>query len=209
MPATFLTLPRELRDEIYIYPALASSFAFLLTCRQINEEGTPLLYKHGIYRVCSLDFSVNRLPVPPKPPPFRLVQNLNIAISSGNGHAVYETYLRTLSLLAQFAGTEVHRRVCNVNVGNQFIPKDMARVLCGLDGFEVVRVETFRIGSWSAFITEAGIERGLGKAEWKPEQKRPTTETTSAVEKLIVEFRPRKFKAMNGSEGVGRVQSME
>ena len=85
----------------------------------------------------------------------------------------------------------------------------MARVLCGLGGFEVVRVETFRIGGWSRFITEEGLERGLGKAEWEPEQKRPTTETTPAVEKLIVEFRPRKFKAMNGSEGVGKVQSME
>lgn len=87
--------------------------------------------------------------------------------------------------------------------------KDMASVLCGFGGFEIVRVETFRTARWAAVLIERGLERELGQAEWKLEQKRPATETTSALDILIAEFRPRQLKAMNGSEGVGRVQSKE
>lgn len=205
MPATFLTVPRELGDEIYIYPALSCSFAFLLTCRQINEEGTSLLYKHGIYRPRPLD----RLPVPPKPPPFWLVQNLYIAMPSGASPEAYRMARRTAPLLAPFAGTEVHRRTCTVNMGAWQVSEDMARVLCDFGGFEIVRLETVRGGDWAVKLIKEGLECGLRKAEWKVEQKRPATETTPAKRMLVAEFRPRDFKAMNGSERIGIVQSEE
>lgn len=116
---------------------------------------------------------------------------------------------RTAPLLAPFAGTEVHRRTCTVNLGGWQLSNDMARVLCEFRGFEIVRLETRRRGGWPVKLIKEGLECGLGKAEWKVELKRPATEITPAKEILVAEFRPRGFKAMTGSEAVGRVKSKE
>lgn len=76
MPTTLFTLPRELRDEIYIHVALSSSFTFLHTCRQFHEEGTPLIYKYGYQRLRALTFRNEKLPLSPPPPPISKIQNL-------------------------------------------------------------------------------------------------------------------------------------
>ena len=44
-PTYIITLPFELREEIYKYLTLASSFEFLRVCRSINTQAAPLLYK--------------------------------------------------------------------------------------------------------------------------------------------------------------------
>lgn len=111
MPTTLITLPRELRDEIYTYVALTSNFTFLLTCRQLNDEGTPLLYKHGTYRLRALAFRKERLPAPPTPPPASIIQNLYISMPrihfGYHKGPNYEIPLRTVRRLGQFAGTEL------------------------------------------------------------------------------------------------------
>lgn len=83
MPVTLLTLPRELRDDIFTYVALSSTVTFLLTCRQVKEEGyTRLLYKHAIYRVRAWKTPQGTIypPHPPAPPPTALVQNFYISM---------------------------------------------------------------------------------------------------------------------------------
>lgn len=115
----------------------------------------------------------------------------------------YKMSHRTAPLLAPFAGTEVHRRTCTVNLGGWQLSNDMARVLCEFGGFEIVRLETRRRGDWPVKLIKEGLECGLGKAECKVEQKRPATEITPAKKILVAEFRPRGFKAMTGSEAVG------
>ncbi|CAD6594116.1 MAG: hypothetical protein ASARMPREDX12_008147 [Alectoria sarmentosa] len=148
MPTTLLTLPRELRDEIYTYVALSSSFTFLLASRQLHEEGTPLLYKHGTYRLRALTLRQEHLPTPPlSPPPISISQIQNLHISMPPIHfgdhkgPNYEISRRTALQLRQFSGTDIRRRMCHFDLQDWTLSKGMARVLCGFGGFDVVRVE--------------------------------------------------------------------
>ena len=145
MPVTLLALPRELRDEIFTYVALSSNFAFLLTCHQLKEEGTRLLYKHAFYRVRALKLHWEHLPAPPRSPPISLVQNLHISmppIPFGDHKGPnYEIPRRTSLLLEQFAGTETRRRVCHIYLEGWTLSAGMGRVISRFVGFDVVRVE--------------------------------------------------------------------
>ena len=115
-PSTLLALPRELRDKICTYLALSSDFTILPTCRQLNEEGTPLLYKYGIYRIRALTFRKERLAFAPPLIQASLIQNLFISmprvLSDKRKSPDYEISLPTEHLLEKFGGTEVRRRWC-------------------------------------------------------------------------------------------------
>ena len=208
MPFTFLMLPRELRDEIYTYAALSSSFNFLCTCHQLNEEGTPLLYKHGIYRMRAMTLRREHLPTLSKRPPFHLIQNLYIAMPpiSLDVHKSpnYEIPRSTISLLEHFRGTEVRRRVCHFDLQDWTLSAGMAEGLGGLVGFEVVRVEVqvklhdgyclappvpgeTRLDRRVRLIDER-LGLALGKARW--EEKFPEN-LSRLVLVLVAEFRPR------------------
>lgn len=145
MPTTLLLIPRELRDEIYTYLALSSSFAFLLTCRQVNEEGTPLLYKHGVYRLRALAFRGEHLPRWPEPPPIAKTRNILVSMpparfkTGRGGH--WDMTNRSAQRLNRFAGTEMERGVCHVDLQEWDVNDGLATVLRGFGGFEVVRVE--------------------------------------------------------------------
>lgn len=84
--------------------------------------------------------------------------------------------------------------------------KDMASVICQFSGFEIVRVETRdKRNGWGVRRAELDdLKRELGKPKLTLEQQRPAPEASLGI---ILEFRPRKFRAMNGVEGVGRLQS--
>ena len=205
MPFTFLMLPCELRDEIYTYAALSSSFNFLCTCRQLNEEGTPLLYKHGIYRMRAMTLRREHLPTLSKRPPFHLIQNLYIAMPpipfSVDKSPNYDIPRSTIALLEHFRGTEIRRRVCYFDLQAWALSAGMAEGLGGLVGFEVVRVEVqvklyvgYSLGP--PVPRETRLDRrvrlmderfglALGKARW--EEKDPES-LSRAV--LVAEFRP-------------------
>ena len=222
MPATFLTLPRELRDEALTYAALSSSFSFLRTCRQLNEEGTPLLYKHGRYCMRALTLPIERdrgqLPVQCKPPPIHLIQNLYITMpplwADFSKSPNYEIPRETASLLEQFRGTEIPRRVCHFYRRHWTLTAGMAKGLSGLVGFEVVRVEVwlrvYPLNSsdqvWLGVypidpdeelerrdkekdhcvrLIEEGLGSALGKAKWEQSDSK-----NYSYEGLVAEFRP-------------------
>ena len=203
MPVTFLTLPRELRDEICTYAALSSSFAFLRTCRQLNEEGTPLLYKHGIYRR-ALPRHKEHLPTLSTPPPIHLIQNLYISMPPslyGCRHFPnYEIPRTAASLLEQFRGTEIRRRLCHFDLQTWILSAEMAKGFGGLVGFEVVRVEVrFKFHDPHGRLDvrlekrvpalrriDEGLKLALGNARW--EEKDPGS---SFQEIWVAEFRPR------------------
>ena len=188
-PITLLTLPRELRDEILTYVALSSSFTFLRTCRRLNEEGTPLLYKHASYCKRALTLRRERkhgvrLPGSSKPPPFHLLQNLYITMPPTLAtRPNYEVPRSTISLLERFRGTEIRRRVCHFDLRYWTLSTEMAKGLRGLVGFEVVRVQVRRwfgaiyfikeldrmysIMAHCARLMDKSLGPALGKATWE------------------------------------------
>ena len=214
MPATLFTLPQELRDEIYTHLALSSSFNFLLACRQFNEEGTPLLYKHGTYRVRALTLRKEKIPLPSKPPPISLIRNLYISMPPINFGCFkspnYEISRRSALHLSQFAGTDIRRRVCHFDLQDWTLSEGMARVLSGFHGFEVVRVE-IRLkpynpkydGTLGMFdlweqdeymdkcvrLIEERLGTALGEAKWEKKDS-----GNCFVEVWIAEFRPQESK---------------
>ena len=212
MPTTILTLPRELRDEIYDYLAISLSFAFLLTCHQINEEGTPLLYKYGIYHRRALIHRKENLPPRPKPVPIAKIQNIYISMPpprffDGN-NPEYEISRRTTQRLNRFAGTAIQRGICHVNLQQYTLSRGLAAVLRGFCGFEIVRVEWalrcleingetwYSItGNWAHVRKKMWMSRikdklkmALGKAKWRSEKR---TIGNQNLEVVIAEFRPR------------------
>lgn len=210
MPTTLFTLPRELRDEVYIYLAHSPSFTFLLACRQLNEEGTPLLYKHGTYSLRALTLRKEHLPAPPKPPPTSLIQNLHIAMPPIHfGHHKspnYEISHRTTESLSQFSGTDIRRRICHFDLQGWTLSAGMAKVLGSFGGFDVVRVEV-RLKPYSDHynggirphdedladeervdcvrLIEERLGTALGEAKWEKKDS-----GTCFEEVRVAEFRP-------------------
>ena len=213
MPATLFTLPRELRDEILAYAALSSSFAFLRTCRQLNEEGTPLLYKHAVYDVRILmvrreGTTRQHLRAPKNPPPFHLVQNLYITLPPRWSKIPnYEIPPSAIALLEQFRGTEIRRRVCHFDLQAETLSAEIVKGLGGLVGFEVVRVQMrLRLYDRNSHrepectdverhycmqLIDERLGPALGKAKWETKESVMLHERVAAV--LVAEFRPWSF----------------
>ena len=199
MPITFLTLPRELRDEILTYAALSPSFTFLRTCRQLNEEGTPLLYRHGIYHMrvltlCSERRAREQLPAPCEPPPIHLVQNLHFTMPPIQTYRThYELPQRTIALLEQLGATEIRRRVCQFDLQFWPLSPDVAKGLGGLVGFEVVRLQVrSREKERDQFVRvlDEWLGSALGKAKWETKESVMFDKYGNDVDILVAEFRP-------------------
>lgn len=208
MPFTFLLLPLELRVEIYTYAALSSSFTFLRTCRQLNEEGTLLLYKHGIYRMRTLNVRREHLHTFSQRPPIHLIQNIYIAMPSlpyrTDECSSDEIELNAISLLEQFRGTEIRRSVCHFDLQRWFLTVDMANGLGALVGFEVVRVQIlvvlyacedqeFRNAKRDHYVRliDEGLGSALGKAKWETKESVVSGVSHGRVtDVLVAEFRP-------------------
>ena len=218
MATPILTIPRELRDEIYTYLALSDSFKLLLTCRQFNEEGTPLLYKHGIYRVRTPAFPKEQLPPHRKLHLTSIpkIQNLYIYIPPRSSIINYRDLLlkiskRNTARLNRFAGTAIQRRVCHINLEEWDFSESLIAVLGELRGFEVVRVEKTVVSPidhgprfwiyedadenkkryvWSV---EGRLGTALGQPEWESKGTKEWSEDLVG-EVLIAEFRPRRTR---------------
>ena len=199
MPPTLFTLPRELRDEIFTYIALSSDFTFLLTCRQLNEEGTPLLYKHGIYRVRALTYPKEQLPTRYKPLPSSIarIQNIHISVPKAP-RPDWEMSLRATRALTRFAGTTVERGVCHVDLHYCVFAESLERMLWNFGGFEVVRVEVRSKYSWPSMDPER-VEKERHRF-WRDMEDRlgPATFHELSRFDMVVEFRPRALEAMKG-----------
>ena len=192
MPPTLFTLPRELRDEMFTYIALSSDFTFLLTCRQLNEEGTPLLYKHGIYCVRALTHPNEQLPTRYKPLPSSIARIQNIHISMPKDpRPGWEMSLRATRTLTRFAGTTVERGVCHVDLHYCTFAPDLERMLWKFGGFEIVRVEMWSKCSWRSMDREH-VEKERHRF-WRFMEDRLGPATFHEPSRLVevVEFRPR------------------
>ena len=192
MPPTLFTLPRELRDEIFTYVALSSSFTFLLTRRQLNEEGTPLLYKHGIYRIRALTHPNEQRPSRCKPLPSSIARIQNIYISMPKDpRPDWEVSRRATRTLKRFAGTTIERGVCHVDLHYCTFAQDLEWLLWEFGGFEVVRLEQWYICSWRSKDPEHVKDcrhRSWGLME---DRLGPATFHEPSPKIEVVEFRPR------------------
>ncbi len=206
MPTTLLTLPRELRDQINTYLIFASDFTFLQACRQLNEEGTPLLYKHHVYHIRALTRRNEKLAAPTMLPPMSLIQNLYISMPPFPSRKMkgpnYEISWQTSTLLSQFSGTEIRRRLCHLDLQKWPFSAELARRLCGFGGFEILRVEVTHLNpstlyhdpEWPdkhkkdrmEFIQDT-IGKAFGKVDWVDQDLDEEWNKTS-----VAEFRPRR-----------------
>ena len=145
MPTTILTIPRELRDEIYTTLALSDSFQILLTCRRLNEEGTPFLDRHGVYRLRALNLNEHRTPARPQLVPSSKIQNLYLSMPPTrlitDERRDCEISHRTRERLEGFADPAIRRDGCYVSLQKGGFSESLGEGLQDVRGFDVVRVE--------------------------------------------------------------------
>lgn len=228
MPTTLLTLPREIRDKIRTYVALSAKFSFLLTCRQLHEEGTLLLYKHSSYRVRILSNWDQRIRARPQPPQLSLIQNLYISMPPVDAHKdfghKYQISSRTSSFLSHLAEIILRGRVCHFNLQKWPLTAEMAEVLCGFGGFDVVRVEILEVlkphdkvradkrkNDRKGFIEET-FGKAFGEAKWEKKdsvKKDSKRRVEKRSEILIAEFLPQGSRRWQHAEDrVGAVKGV-
>ncbi|KAL9066083.1 MAG: hypothetical protein Q9161_007808 [Pseudevernia consocians] len=150
-PTYIISLPFELREEIYTYLVFASSFEVLRVCRSINMQATPLLYKYGVYHIRAIH------PPPQYPvsiPPsttLAKVQNLYISmpdIRIAEGFPwKHVMSAQTKSLLRHFGGDDVYRKVCHLDLQAWDLTEQMVSLLRTFVGFERIRI-TVRLRSY-------------------------------------------------------------
>lgn len=150
-PTYIVSLPFELREEIYTYLVFASSFEVLRVCRSINMQATPLLYKYGIYHIRAIH-------LPPQypisiPPSTTLAKIQNIYISMPDIRIAegfpwkHDISPQTKSLLRQFGGDDDHRKVCHLDLQAWDLTEQMVSLLRTFLGFERIRI-TVRLRSY-------------------------------------------------------------
>ena len=196
MPTTLFTLPRELRDEIFTHVALCSEFTFLLTCRQLNEEGTPLLYKHVVYRVRALTYPNEQQPPrhAPLPTSISRIQNIHISMSK-DLRPDWDMSRRATQILNQFTGTKTERGVCHVDLHGCVFSPSLEQMLWGFGGFEVVRMDSRskfpNLGFWRSMDPEYVNERRHDFWRLMEHNLGPAIFHEPRKDVEVVEFRPR------------------
>ena len=82
--STLLSLPREIRDDIFVHLLRAGDLAILRTSRQLYKECKERLYREGILR-CKIGFRDN-YPRAVLPPEWLKFQNLHLHIFVGRAN---------------------------------------------------------------------------------------------------------------------------
>lgn len=143
-PTYLTTLPFELREVIYTYLAVASSFDFLRVCRSINTQATPLLYKYGTYHIHAIHPRHQYSICLPPSTTLANIQNLYISMPeirfAGEVPQKHDISSQTLSLLHQFSGDVVRRRLCHLDLQAWHLTDLMGSVLRTFVGFERIRI---------------------------------------------------------------------
>lgn len=152
-PIYLITLPFELREEIYTHLALASSFDILRVCRSINTQVTPLLYKYGIYHIRAIHPPHQSSISIPSSDTLARIQNLYISmpdIGFAEGFPwKHDMFSQTKSLLHQFSGDVVHRKVCHLDLQEWDLTEQLVSLLRTFVGFERIKI-TIRLRSYDA-----------------------------------------------------------
>ena len=108
-----LSLPRELRDQIYAYLLRAGSVAIMRTSKQIHEEVKERLFHDAVFRV-KVGFADGR--VSSFPTVWKNIESFHFHIFVGSGNAF--PYPPTFRLFDRFANLdEIHlKRECLITI---------------------------------------------------------------------------------------------
>jgi hypothetical protein len=149
---TLMTLPPEIRHNIYRLLIHSGHINILRVSQAINEEGSDFLFKDG---VCRIAFGYKWRPPVMKPTRSlaKRIQTLSVNVYARYAYHFFNDhdFHRELDALRYFGSAAIHRKTCRVSFEvypstAEMVVREVLVILASFVGFEEVIVEMRLVG---------------------------------------------------------------